>query len=72
MTSLLRPTPDGFLRAGEPHLLISGALHYFRVHPDQWRDRLRAPSGVRMRQQTTSRSSKRTSSGGPTGRRLIG
>src|SRR5699024_6765684 len=41
MTALLRPTPDGFLRAGEKHLVISGALHYFRVHPGQWRDRLR-------------------------------
>ena len=41
MTALLQPTPDGFLRAGTPHLVISGAIHYFRVHPDQWRDRLR-------------------------------
>lgn len=41
MTALLTPTPEGFLRAGEPHLVISGALHYFRVHPEQWRDRLR-------------------------------
>ena len=41
MTALLQPTPDGFLRAGEPHLVISGAIHYFRVHPEQWRDRLR-------------------------------
>ncbi|ASK66102.1 beta-galactosidase [Brachybacterium avium] len=41
MTALLRPTPDGFLRDGDPHLVISGALHYFRVHPEQWRDRLR-------------------------------
>lgn len=41
MTALLQPTPDGFLRGGEPHLVISGALHYFRVHPAQWRDRLR-------------------------------
>lgn len=41
MTALLHPTPDGFLRDGEPHLVISGALHYFRVHPEQWRDRLR-------------------------------
>lgn len=39
--ALLQPTSEGFLRAGEPHLVISGALHYFRVHPDQWRDRLR-------------------------------
>ncbi|MEE1650001.1 beta-galactosidase family protein [Brachybacterium sp. J144] len=41
MPAALTPTPDGFLRHGEPHLLISGALHYFRVHPGQWRDRLR-------------------------------
>lgn len=41
MTALLQPTPDGFLRDGEPHLVISGAIHYFRVHPEQWRDRLR-------------------------------
>ncbi|WP_422116418.1 glycoside hydrolase family 35 protein [Brachybacterium sp. UNK5269] len=41
MTALLQPTPDGFLRNGETHLVISGALHYFRVHPEQWRDRLR-------------------------------
>ncbi|MCT1654102.1 glycoside hydrolase family 35 protein [Brachybacterium muris] len=41
MTALLEPTPDGFLRGGEKHLVISGAIHYFRVHPEQWRDRLR-------------------------------
>src|SRR5690625_2168722 len=41
MTALLDPTPDGLRRAGAPHLVISGALHYFRVHPQQWRDRLR-------------------------------
>ena len=33
---------DGALRRdGEPHRVISGAVHYFRVHPDQWEDRLR-------------------------------
>ncbi|MFI6154364.1 beta-galactosidase family protein [Kitasatospora sp. NPDC051170] len=32
---------DGFLRDGEPHRIVSGAIHYFRVHPDQWEDRLR-------------------------------
>lgn len=37
----LVPTPDGFLRRGEPHVIISGAIHYFRVHPEQWRDRLK-------------------------------
>ncbi|SFR68102.1 beta-galactosidase [Agromyces sp. CF514] len=32
---------DGrFLRNGEPHRILSGSLHYFRVHPDLWRDRL--------------------------------
>lgn len=31
---------DGFLRQGRPHRIISGALHYFRVHPDLWGDRL--------------------------------
>lgn len=30
-----------FLRAGLPHQVISGAIHYFRVHPDQWQDRIR-------------------------------
>jgi beta-galactosidase len=30
-----------FLRDGEPHQVISGAIHYFRVHPDQWQDRIR-------------------------------
>ncbi|MDL9978394.1 glycoside hydrolase family 35 protein [Microbacterium sp. ASV49] len=31
---------DDFLLDGEPFQVISGALHYFRIHPDQWRDRL--------------------------------
>ncbi|GAA2239269.1 beta-galactosidase [Herbiconiux moechotypicola] len=26
---------------GEPFRILSGALHYFRVHPDLWRDRIR-------------------------------
>ncbi|MGN8026649.1 glycoside hydrolase family 35 protein [Microbacterium sp. 22242] len=30
-----------FLRDGQPHRILSGALHYFRVHPDQWQDRIR-------------------------------
>lgn len=29
-----------FLRAGQPHRILSGSLHYFRVHPDLWSDRL--------------------------------
>ncbi|MEV4736452.1 MULTISPECIES: glycoside hydrolase family 35 protein [unclassified Microbacterium] len=33
---------DGALfRGGVPHRILSGAIHYFRVHPDQWEDRLR-------------------------------
>lgn len=30
-----------FLLDGEPLQLVSGALHYFRVHPDLWADRIR-------------------------------
>ncbi|GGS00951.1 beta-galactosidase [Streptomyces humidus] len=37
----LTTTSDGFLLHGAPFRIISGALHYFRVHPDQWTDRLR-------------------------------
>ncbi|MGY4741470.1 glycoside hydrolase family 35 protein [Streptomyces sp. ATMOS53] len=36
----LTTTSDGFLLHGEPFRILSGALHYFRVHPDQWADRL--------------------------------
>ncbi|MDA2807113.1 glycoside hydrolase family 35 protein [Nocardiopsis suaedae] len=36
----LTTTADGFLLRGDPFRIISGALHYFRVHPDQWADRL--------------------------------
>ncbi|MET9670275.1 glycoside hydrolase family 35 protein [Streptomyces sp. NPDC006475] len=32
---------DGFLLEGEPFRIISGSLHYFRIHHDQWADRLR-------------------------------
>jgi len=28
-------------RDGEPHRILSGAVHYFRIHPDLWEDRLR-------------------------------
>ncbi|WP_327092377.1 beta-galactosidase [Nonomuraea sp. NBC_01738] len=30
-----------FLLDGAPFQVISGAMHYFRVHPDQWEERLR-------------------------------
>ncbi|MFC5663421.1 beta-galactosidase family protein [Kitasatospora misakiensis] len=32
---------DDFTLDGEPFRIISGGLHYFRVHPDHWADRLR-------------------------------
>ncbi|MBD7957660.1 beta-galactosidase [Microbacterium sp. Sa4CUA7] len=41
MTSRFRIGETDFLLDGEPHRIISGAMHYFRVHPDLWRDRLR-------------------------------
>ncbi|MFF4832978.1 beta-galactosidase [Streptomyces sp. NPDC001315] len=37
----LTTTSDGFLLHGEPFRIISGAMHYFRIHPDLWADRLR-------------------------------
>lgn len=32
---------DAFLLDGQPHRIISGALHYFRIRPGHWRDRIR-------------------------------
>jgi beta-galactosidase len=32
--------PHDFLLDGQPLQIISGALHYFRVHPGQWADRI--------------------------------
>ncbi|WP_328461732.1 beta-galactosidase [Streptomyces sp. NBC_00669] len=34
-------TDSGLLRAGAPHQIVSAAIHYFRVHPQLWDDRLR-------------------------------
>ncbi|MER8044458.1 beta-galactosidase [Streptomyces sp. NPDC094032] len=31
---------DGFRLDDRPFRIVSGALHYFRVHPEQWADRL--------------------------------
>ncbi|MFT4041780.1 MAG: beta-galactosidase [Gordonia sp. (in: high G+C Gram-positive bacteria)] len=33
--------PHDFVLDGEPHRILSGAIHYFRVHPEQWRNRIR-------------------------------
>ncbi|MFE0626164.1 beta-galactosidase family protein [Streptomyces sp. NPDC058864] len=38
---VLRIEGNEFRLGGEPFRIISGGLHYFRVHPGQWRDRLR-------------------------------
>ncbi|MFC5213748.1 glycoside hydrolase family 35 protein [Streptomyces coerulescens] len=39
--SALTTHADGFLLRGKPFRIVSGAMHYFRIHPDQWADRLR-------------------------------
>ncbi|MET8699815.1 beta-galactosidase family protein [Kitasatospora sp. NPDC004723] len=31
---------DTFLRDGRPHRIVSAAVHYFRIRPEQWTDRL--------------------------------
>lgn len=40
MAALLTWSDGRLLRAGVPHRILAGAIHYFRVHPDQWADRL--------------------------------
>lgn len=37
----LTTNETGFLRNGRPHQFVSAAIHYFRVHPDLWTDRLK-------------------------------
>lgn len=37
----LVPTAAGFVLNGKTLKIISGAVHYFRIHPSLWRDRLR-------------------------------
>ncbi len=38
--STLEVSGRHFLRNGQPHRILSGALHYFRVVPEYWEDRL--------------------------------
>ncbi|WP_203184703.1 glycoside hydrolase family 35 protein [Streptomyces pratensis] len=38
---MFRISPEGFSLDGRPLRLLSGALHYFRVQPEQWPQRLR-------------------------------
>ncbi len=33
-------TDRKLFKAGAPHRIIAGAIHYFRVHPDHWQDRI--------------------------------
>ena len=40
-TSRFQIGETDFLLDGRPHRIISGAMHYTRVHPDLWRDRIR-------------------------------
>ncbi len=40
-SGLVADNRDTFSLNGKDLKLFSGSLHYFRVHPDQWRDRLR-------------------------------
>ena len=37
---MLTISGDQFLLDGQPFRLLSGGVHYFRVVPDYWRDRL--------------------------------
>lgn len=41
MTSRFAIGETDFLLDGAPHRIISGAVHYPRVHPELWRDRIR-------------------------------
>ncbi|MFH8370924.1 beta-galactosidase family protein [Streptomyces sp. NPDC018031] len=38
---ILKTDDTRFLLDGRPFRILSGGLHYFRVHPEQWGDRLR-------------------------------
>ncbi|MDR0436019.1 MAG: beta-galactosidase [Propionibacteriaceae bacterium] len=40
MTSRFEIGDTDFLLDGQPFRILSGAIHYFRVHPDQWRERI--------------------------------
>ncbi|MDR6144018.1 beta-galactosidase [Microbacterium foliorum] len=40
MTDRFSHDDETFLLDGAPFRVVSGALHYFRVHPDQWADRI--------------------------------
>ncbi|MFX5494388.1 beta-galactosidase, partial [Acinetobacter baumannii] len=35
-----------FLLDGDPFQVISGTLHYFRIHPEHWADRIRTAKAM--------------------------
>ena len=39
-TSALSYAERKLYKNGEPHRIIAGAIHYFRIHPGQWQDRI--------------------------------
>ena len=41
--AVLEIAGDDFVLDGQPFRILSGALHYFRVHPAQWADRCARP-----------------------------
>ncbi|MFS0895022.1 glycoside hydrolase family 35 protein [Microbacterium sp. 179-I 3D3 NHS] len=45
---LLTVEGDALLRDGRPHRILAGSMHYFRVHPDLWQDRLRRLAAMGM------------------------
>ncbi|MFE6649878.1 beta-galactosidase family protein, partial [Nocardioides sp. NPDC057772] len=40
MSPILTWRDSEFLKHGVPHRILSGSIHYFRIHPDLWEDRL--------------------------------
>ena len=40
-SGLVPASADAFTLNGKPFRVIGGSIHYFRVHPAYWRDRLR-------------------------------
>ena len=41
VSGLVADDRDWFTLNGKKFRIFSGSLHYFRIHPDHWRDRLR-------------------------------
>eukprot|EP01023_Acetabularia_acetabulum_P034994 TRINITY_DN32943_c0_g1_i1.p1 TRINITY_DN32943_c0_g1~~TRINITY_DN32943_c0_g1_i1.p1 ORF type:complete len:178 (-),score=14.21 TRINITY_DN32943_c0_g1_i1:81-560(-) len=37
---------DRFMKDGQPIQLVSGSIHYFRIHPGYWKDRLQRVKSI--------------------------